>query len=134
MPGPFPYVLFPGTAREALSFYGDVFGCAVQLHTFTEFGRTDGPPDAIAHGYLSEGPITLFGADAAGDEAPVQCQGLLFSLLGTAREPELRAWFSGLSQGGQVIEDLQERAWGAFDGQVRDRFGLRWLVGFGKEA
>lgn len=50
MTDPEPYVLFPGTAREALTFYGDVFGCAVQLHTFAEFGRADGPADAIAHG------------------------------------------------------------------------------------
>ena len=30
MTGPTPYVHFPGTAREALTFYGDVFGCAGQ--------------------------------------------------------------------------------------------------------
>jgi PhnB protein len=53
MTGPTPYILFPGTAAEALTFYGDVFGCAVRLHTFAEFNRTDGPADAIAHGYLS---------------------------------------------------------------------------------
>ena len=47
MADPTPYVLSPGTAREALTFYGDVFGCAVQLHTFEEFNRADGPADAI---------------------------------------------------------------------------------------
>ena len=52
MTDPTPYVLFPGTAREALTFYGDVFGCAVELHTFAEFNRADGPADAIAHGGL----------------------------------------------------------------------------------
>jgi PhnB protein len=53
MTGPEPYVLFPGTAREALTFYGDVFGCAVELHTFAEFHRADGPADAIAHGGIT---------------------------------------------------------------------------------
>ena len=48
MSGPTPYILFPGTAREVLTFYGEVFGCAVQLHTFAEFNRADGPADAIA--------------------------------------------------------------------------------------
>ncbi len=37
------------------TFYGDVFGCDIQLHTFEEFDRTDGPRTAIAHGYLIEG-------------------------------------------------------------------------------
>jgi PhnB protein len=89
MTDPTPYILFPGTAREALTFYGDVFGCAVKLHTFAEFNRSDGPSDAIAHGYLAEGPVALSGAD-----------------------------------------DLQTRPWGASDGQVIDRYGLRWLIGF----
>ena len=53
MTGPSPYVHFAGTARQALTFYGEVFGCAVQLHTFAEFNRDDGPADAIAHGYLA---------------------------------------------------------------------------------
>ena len=56
MTDPTPYLHFPGTAREALTFYGDVFGCAVQLHTFAEFNRADGPADAIAHGYLAGEP------------------------------------------------------------------------------
>jgi hypothetical protein len=38
------------------------------MHTFAEFSRTDGPADAIAHGYLTEGPVALFAADVAGDE------------------------------------------------------------------
>jgi PhnB protein len=55
MTGLTPYIHFPGTAREALTFYGEVFGCSVQLHTFAEFSRADGPADAIARGYLSGG-------------------------------------------------------------------------------
>jgi PhnB protein len=130
MTAPTPYILFPGTAREALSFYGDVFGCSVELHTFEEFHRTDGPPGAIAHGYLLEGPVLLFAADVSGDERPFQCEGLMLSLLGTASPSVLKEWFSRLSDGGTVVDDLQRRPWGASDGQVVDRYGLRWLIGF----
>jgi PhnB protein len=56
MTGPTPYIHFAGTAREALTFYGEVFGCAVQLHTFAEFSRADAPADGIAHGYLAGDP------------------------------------------------------------------------------
>jgi PhnB protein len=130
MTAPTPYLQLPGTAREALTFYGEVFGCAVQLHTFEEFGRNDGPGDAIAHGYLEEGPVALFAADVAGDEPPFRCQGMMLSLLGTAAPATLRTWFSDLSEGGRVVDDLHARPWGASDGQVIDRFGLRWLIGF----
>ncbi|MDA8340640.1 MAG: VOC family protein [Actinomycetota bacterium] len=127
---PTPYVHFPGTAREALSFYGDVFGCSVQLHTFEELGRSDGPGDAVGHGYLRDGPVVLFGADVAGDERPVHCEGMMLSLLGTAAPANLRTWFARLSEGGRIVDDLQVRPWGDSDGQVIDRFGLHWLVGF----
>ena len=135
MTAPTPYVLFPGTAREALTFYGEVFGCTVYLHSFEEFGRADGPADAIAHGGLTGGPVALSGADVAGDERPVRSEGMMLSLLGTAAPPTLRTWFSRLSEGGRVVDELQKRPWGASDGQVIDRYGLHWLIGFeGEES
>jgi PhnB protein len=124
------YVHFAGTAREALTFYGDVFGCGVELHSFAEFNRSDGPADAVAHGYLTGGPVALFGSDVSGDEPPFRAEGLMLSLLGTADPSTLRGWFSRLGEGGRVVDDLQMRPWGAFDGQVIDRYGLHWLIGF----
>lgn len=133
MPAPTPYFHFAGTARDALTFYAEVFGGRVQLHTYEEFHRTDGPADAIAHGYLVDSPVSLFASDAAGDEPTVQCEGVMFSLLGTASRDDLSEWFAGLSQGGHVVDDLQRRPWGDWDGQVIDRFGLRWLIGLEEE-
>ena len=130
MTAPTPYLHLPGTARDALHFYGGVFGCAVQVHTYEEFGRTDGPADAVAHGYLLDGPVELFAADSSGDAAPLRCEGLTLALLGTAAPSVLRSWFAGLADGGRVVDDLQTRPWGATDGRVVDRFGLHWLVGF----
>jgi PhnB protein len=129
MPAPEPYLLFPGTAREALTFYHEVFGGELILNTFGQFGRDDGPAAAIAHGIL-RGPVSLFGADAAGGEEPFRSTGLMFSLLGTTSATELRAWFDALAEGGTIREELQARPWGASDGQVVDRYGVRWLVGF----
>ncbi|MGH7761331.1 MAG: VOC family protein, partial [Candidatus Dormibacteraceae bacterium] len=123
MTNPTPYILFPGTARQALTFYGDVFGCAVQLHTFEEFSRTDGPADAIAHGGLTGGRVALNGADVSGDARPLRSEGMMLALLGTADPSTLRTWFSRLSEGGRVVDDLQKRPWGASDGQVIDRYG-----------
>ena len=121
MTAPTPYIHLPGTAREALVFYGDVFGGAVELHTFEEFNRTDGPPDAIAHGHLTKGPVELFVADVTGDSSP-RFEGMTLALLGTTVPSVLRSWFSRLSEGGEVVDDLQTRLWGATDGQVIDRF------------
>jgi PhnB protein len=134
MTAPTPYIHFPGTAREALNYYGDVFGCSVQLNTLEDFNRTNGPAEAIAHGFLTNGPVSLFGSDVIGEERPVQVEGIMLSLLGTAAPSVLHGWFSRLSEGGRVIYDLQVRPWGASDGQVVDRYGLHWLIGYEKDA
>jgi PhnB protein len=55
---------------------------------------------------------------------------MTLALLGTSAPSVLRSWFSRLSEGGLVVENLQTRPWGATDGQVIDRFGLHWLIGF----
>jgi PhnB protein len=125
-----PYIHLDGTAREALSLYADVFGGTVQLHTFDEFSRTDGPADAVAHGCLVGAPVSLYAADVGGQESPFRAQGLMLSLLGTAEPETLRRWFARLAEGGEIVDELQERPWGAFDGQVIDRYGLHWLIGF----
>ena len=130
MSHPAPYLHLPGTAREALTFYASVFGCRAQLHSYGEFGRTDGPADAVAHGYLTDGPVAIFAADVSGDEPAFRSQGLMLALLGTAPPATLHQWFSALSAGGVVVDALQMRPWGASDGQVVDRYGVHWLIGF----
>lgn len=129
MTGLTPYLHFPGTAREALTFYRGVFGGELVVHSFADFERTDGPSDAVAHGML-RGPVELFAADAAAGEEALQLRGVLFSLLGTASPAELTAWFDALAAGGRVVDPLQLRPWGDHDGTVVDRFGVSWLIGF----
>lgn len=128
MTGPIPYLHFPGHAREALTFYRDIFGGDLSLATVADAG-TDGPPEAIAHGML-RGPVTLYAADAGPDDPPLSLDGALLALLGTADAPTLEAWFSALSDGGTDIDPLQLRPWGDHDGQVTDRYGVRWLIGY----
>jgi PhnB protein len=129
MTGLTPYLQFPGQAREALTFYRDVFGGELALHTLSDFGRDDGPADAIAHGMLT-GDVSLFASDAGPDERSLRMEGMMFSLLGTAEPAELESWFTALADGGTIIDPLQKRPWGDHDGQVTDRFGITWLIGY----
>ena len=73
---------------------------------------------------------SLSGADVSGDERPLRCEGMMLALLGTADPSTLRTWFARLSEGGRIVDGLQTRPWGASDGQVIDRYGLHWLIGF----
>ena len=129
MTAPQIYVSFPGTAREALGFYAEVFGGELSLHTNADFGRTDGEPDAIAHGEL-RGAVALAGSDTPPGGKSVRLEGVMLSLLGTADPDVLHEWFNKLSSGGRVVDPLAAKPWGASDGQVIDRFGLHWLIGY----
>ena len=129
MTGLTPYLSFDGTARDALEFYRGVFGGELVLATFGEFGRDDGPADHIAHGML-QGPVELFASDAGSGEPTLELRGILFSLLGTAEPAVLEEWFAALADGGDVLDPLALRPWGDHDGQVRDRFGVTWLIGY----
>lgn len=129
MPAPSLYLHLPGTAAEALEFYRTVFGGTVQQHSFAEFERTDGPSDAIAHGEL-RGAVDLYVSDTGAQDEPFSASGLMVALLGAAEPTTLRTWFAGLAEGGEVVSELQRRPWGASDGQVRDRYGVLWLIGY----
>lgn len=129
MSAPTPYLQLPGTAREALEHYRSVFGGDVETYTLEQFGRTDGPPESIAHGQLT-GPVPLFASDAGADDAPLRVEGMSLALLGAAEPEVLHAWFDGLAEGGTVISPQETRPWGDVDGTVRDRYGLTWLIGY----
>lgn len=129
MTAPMLYVHFPGTTRSAMQFYADVFGGELQLFTLADFSRDDGPPDAIAHAELG-GPVPLAASDAVGDDRPVHIEGAMIALLGTAPPARLHEWFDRLAEGGEVVDPLVRKPWGASDGQVIDRHGLRWLIGY----
>lgn len=133
MAAPALYLHLPGTAHEALDFYHGVFGGETEVHTFAQFERTDGPAAAIAHGVL-RGAVDLYVSDAGEQDQPFHAEGLMVALLGHAEPTTLRTWFAALADGGEVVDPLQRRPWGASDGQVRDRFGVLWLIGYQHES
>ncbi|MBK0420924.1 VOC family protein [Leucobacter sp. CSA2] len=130
MAGPIPYLLFPGNAAEALARYREIFGGDLETHSFQEFGRADGPPDSVAHGTLAGGSVTVFAADAGADEDALQMAGMFLALLGAGDADTTRGWWDALSRGARILDPLQEREWGAWDGQLVDEFGVRWLLGW----
>jgi PhnB protein len=74
----------------------------VHLHPLGEFGRSNRPPDAVAHGH-GDGPVASYGADALEPDEAMQGSGLILALPG----------FTRLAEGGRSLGDLAERSWGA---------------------
>ena len=43
-------------------------------------------------------------------------------------DAELRRYWSGLAEGGQVVQPLEKAPWGDSFGMCTDRFGVNWMV------
>ena len=133
-----PYLNFPdGKAREAMEFYASVLGGELNVMTFGEMG-TEGPlASQVMHGQLqTPGGLTLMGADAPPEMVQVTFgDNVSVSLSGGPQDAEqLRGWFAGLSEGGQVKQPLEAAPWGDEFGMFVDRFGINWLVNIAGQA
>lgn len=124
-----PYLTFKGTTREAMEFYQSVFGGELTLSTFGEYGMTEHegtslPADGVMHSQLATtAGFTLMAADSPGEHTP---NGHI-SLSGDEDEM-LRGYFDRLADGGTVDVPLEVAPWGDAFGQVKDQFGINWMV------
>ena len=128
-----PYVTFAGNAREAMSFYRDVFGGELTINTFGEYG-TDDPAlaDKTMHAQLetSQG-FTLMASDTAPGMEHSPGNNIAVSLSGEDAS-ELRGYWDKLSNGGTVVMPLEKQMWGDEFGMCVDRFGISWMVNIGQ--
>ena len=124
-----PYISFPGTAREAMELYRDVFGGELTLNTFGELGGPESPdPDKIMHGQLeTDRGFTLMASDMPPGMEYQAGNNMAVSLSGDD-DAELRGYWERLSDGGTVTLALERQMWGDEFGMCVDRFGVSWMV------
>jgi PhnB protein len=125
----YTYVNFAGTCAEAFRFYEQHLGAkiGVMMTHGQAPDQTNSRPewkDAILHARLSIGGTELMGADIPTAE-PMRSAYL--SLL-VPSDAEAERVFSALSAGGMVFMPLQETFFATRFGQLRDRFGINWMI------
>ena len=126
-----PYLSFRNDAREAMTFYKEVFGGDVTISTFGENHAPvqPGEEQLVMHSVL-EAPngISFMASDSpahVGEYRP----GTNFSMsLSGEDEQELRGYFEKLAAGGTIAQPLEKAPWGDTFGMCTDRFGINWLV------
>jgi PhnB protein len=127
-----PYLNFEGNAREAVQFYQDVFGGDLDIMAFGDMGMTEHegtpiPADGVMHARLATPDgFTLMASDNPPGMTGQTPNGHL-SLSGDETDL-LHGWFERLAEGGTIDVPLEKAPWGDEFGQVKDRFGVNWLV------
>jgi PhnB protein len=123
------YVNFAGTCAEAFRFYEKHLGGTIgMMMTHGEApDQSRARPelkDAVLHARISIGGTQLMGADIPNAE-PMRSA---YLSLGVDSDAEAERIFSALSDGGQIFMPMQETFFATRFGQLRDRFGINWMV------
>ncbi len=124
-----PYLMFPGTARDAIRFYEQVFGGTLTVMTFGDVGAQGVPdPDLVMHAMLeTPNGFTLMASDLPPGMEHQPGSSFSVSLSGDDSE-DLRSWWSALSADATVTVPLERQMWGDEFGACTDRFGVSWMV------
>jgi PhnB protein len=124
-----PYLGFDSNARQAMEFYRDVFGGALNINTFGEFGSPDAAEaDKVMHAQLeTDNGFTLMASDTPAGMQRNPGDNISISLSGDDGD-ELRRYWEKLSDGGTVTMPLEKQMWGDEFGMCTDRFGVPWMV------
>ena len=123
------YVNFAGSCAEAFRYYEKHLGAKIGMmmtHAQSpEQGRVNPEwKDAILHARISIGDTELMAADIPNAE-PMRSA---YLTLGMDSDTDAERVFSALSDGGQVLMPIQETFFASRFGQVRDRFGINWMI------
>ncbi len=123
------YVNFRGTCAEAFRYYeahlGAKVGAAVPFgYAPDQSSVSPDWKDKIMHATITIGDNDLMGADIPHAE-PMRSAYLTLSM---ETDGEAERVYSALADGGQVFMPMQETFFASRYGQLRDRFGINWMI------
>ncbi len=130
-----PYLNFDGNAQEAFDFYKSVFGGDFSaVHKMNEAPGTEELPEEERNRLMHIAlPIDAHTTLMASDTMPSMGHTLNvgnnvhISLHPESRE-EADKLYNGLSQGGEIEMPMQDTFWGAYYGNFKDKYGVRWMI------
>lgn len=129
-----PYISFTDCTKAAMEFYRSVLGGDLVTHTFGNFGAAEGDTaELIMHAQLETASgFTLMASDTPPGMARTAGDNVTISLSGDDAE-QLRGYWTGLAEGGNVSLPLDKQMWGDEFGMLTDKFGIPWMVNIAGE-
>ena len=124
------YLNFPGNCREALQFYEKHLGAkSVMMMTFNEMPEPKNIPpgiggNSVLYARLDVGGTYVMASDVP-QAQPMRSAYLAFSVDST---PEAERIYKVLSEGGEVFMPMGETFFAHRFGQLRDKFGISWMI------
>jgi PhnB protein len=127
------HVNFRGQAREALVFYGSVFGGEPAIATYADIHSVEDPAQAdhVAFGRLdAPSGFTIMAYDVQpSKEYDPGKNAFYITLHGTAGDEIQTLWDSLAESATTVLIPLGPAAFSPLYGMLTDRYGVTWIVG-----
>jgi PhnB protein len=122
---------FRGDAREALAFYRSIFGGDQTLVTYADAHVVENPAEAnqLLWGQIvGENGFHVMAHDVPSARPWRPGETAFFvSIVGDDADEITRHW-TGLCEGGAVIQPLEPSRFSPVYGMVKDRFGVTWTL------
>jgi len=128
------YLNFNGQCREAMTFYQECLGGELVMQKISESPMAARVPSEmgakILHSSLTKENLVLMASDMMGNTI---IKGNSINLcINCSSMEEINSFFTNLSPGGKVIEQLHQSFWGAIFGVLTDKFGITWMFNYSK--
>lgn len=131
-----PYLNFFGACEEALNFYASCFHGKICSKMYFKDSPTPVPQaleNKIMHAEFKAEGIYFMATDGMQNQSPSNIKNIALSI-GLDSKQEQVQLFKKLSEGGEVLFDLQDTFWGAHFGMVKDKYGIEWMFNCPFEA
>lgn len=134
-----PYVFFNGNCAEALDFYIDALGAELHMKMLAsemppdpDFTIPDDKKDWIMHANIMIGDAGIMMSDnIMGESAEMDGCSIMLNYPTAA---EAKSIFDKLADGADIDMPWAPTFWSAGFGTLRDKFGVRWMVGTDEQS
>lgn len=132
-----PYITLPGTAKEALKLYSEVFKTEPEAVSYFK----DIPPDAgmpvsgeinnrVLHASFKIGENDFMISDTPEEEDDVVFGNTTHISIHPESREEADRIFTLLSDEGNAVTPMADAFWGDYFGMAKDKFGIHWMINF----
>lgn len=127
------YLTFNGTCREAMTFYKECLGGALEFQTIGESPLSSKMPsklkEHILHSKLTKDDFVLMASDMVSEDGLIKGNNISMALICSSEE-EILSCYHKLVEGGVANHPLENTFWGALFGDLTDRYGNHWILNY----
>lgn len=126
-----PYLHFQGECEEALNRYKEILDGTVEIRERYDNPEMDAPDDykeKVLHARFYFGGNTIMASDVFPGQSANHGTGDAALSITIDDVEKAKKMFDELTEGGKIGVPFEKQFWGAWHGNLTDRFGVRWMV------